>query len=99
MAEAAFVLSCAAICVSGYQLYWLRRLCVANRKLRRLREEDPAAWNRAATTAWRGMSPSESERWPGNTPGAGLRPGGTWTERLPPVGRWFRPPSAAHPRR
>jgi hypothetical protein len=34
---AALVIACAAVAVTGYQLYWLRRLRAATRELQRLR--------------------------------------------------------------
>ena len=37
MSAAALVISCAAVAVTGYQLYWLRRLRAAARELQRLR--------------------------------------------------------------
>ena len=43
MIIAAFVISCAAIGVSAYQLYWLRRLRAATRDIRRIRAERASA--------------------------------------------------------
>ena len=36
MAAAALIISCAAIAVNAYQLYWLRRLRAAARELRQV---------------------------------------------------------------
>jgi hypothetical protein len=43
MIVAAFVISCAAIGVNAYQLYWLRRLRAANRDLQCIRAERASA--------------------------------------------------------
>ena len=43
MIVAAFVISCAAIGVNTYQLYWLRRLRAATRDLQRMRAERVSA--------------------------------------------------------
>ena len=43
MIAAAFIISGAAIGISAYQLYWLRRLVAANRDIRRIRAERASA--------------------------------------------------------
>lgn len=52
MTVAALIISCAAVAVCGYQLYWLRRLLIATRELRRLRSVRAAGASAADQIQW-----------------------------------------------